>query len=505
MKKTVRAIATLKRLIILGGIIAVVAGCGSDRIPSSLPSTHSPAWMEISSRDFHGKVVLSEGTQSCVKCHGLDFDGGKVNVSCIACHQNYADMCIHCHGGFDPNDKSGAPPYGLRGEFSDTTLAVGAHIIHLRGSSMAGRMPCVSCHHVPVFVSDSVHLDYAPTDPNPITDSIAEITWGGLSNISGGAVWSRADSSCASTYCHGNFTGGNINNKPAWTKKNQADCGSCHDIGVDPAQLAWKHYFHVAAAGLRCADCHAGTVDTLFNFVNAALHVNGISDTLTRDAAICSKCHGEGANQCVYCHGGIDNQTGAPPKGLRGETAATALAVGAHTSHIQGRVISDGIPCAGCHLVPATVTSPGHYDVDSVAEITWGSFSNLNGGAAWNRSAATCAATYCHGNFAGGIASTPHWDTNEQAVCGSCHDIGSNPAALLGRHQQHVTEENIECYQCHAATVNSSNVVIGLGAHIDGIFSVSFWNGQGSYNNTTHQCSGPGGCHGSENWYSGGN
>ncbi|SYZ74750.1 hypothetical protein TRIP_C90378 [Candidatus Zixiibacteriota bacterium] len=491
-------------LVILGLIIAAIAGCSNDRNPSSLPSTHPAAWMEISSQDFHGKVVLTNGTQSCIKCHGSDFNGGLVNVSCIYCHQNSTDMCVHCHGGYNANDKSGAPPYGLRGEISDSTLAVGAHTIHLHGSWMAGGMPCNSCHHVPIFVSDSAHLDYAPNDAHPHTDSIAEITWGGISDLSGGASWSRSDSSCAATYCHGNFAGGKSGNKPNWTKKNQANCGSCHDFGADPAQLLWKHYFHVAAASLNCADCHAATVDTFLNFIDSSLHVNGVPDTLTRDVSICNKCHGQGANQCVYCHGGVDNQTGAPPKGLRGEIATTTLAVGTHTVHLEGRVISDGIPCASCHIVPATVTSPGHYDVDSVAEITWGGFSNLNGGAAWDRNSAACASTYCHGNFSGGISTTPHWDTNEQATCGSCHDIGSNPAALLGRHQQHVTEESIACYQCHAATVNSSNAITGPGAHIDGVFTVSFWNGQGSYNNTTHQCSGPGGCHGSENWYSGG-
>ena len=99
------------------------------------------------------------------------------------------------------------------------------------------------------------------------------------------------------------------------------------------------------------------------------------------------------------------------------------------------------------------VASPGHYGVDSVAEITWGGFANPNGLASWDRNTKTCLNTYCHGNFAGGYGpNDPVWTASNQAHCGSCHDIGYDPATLLWKHKLHVGDYNRKCADCHAAT-----------------------------------------------------
>ncbi len=489
-------------LIILLGLAALPFSCSNNRIPTALPSTHTIQWMDTLSVNFHGNFVLNDGTGGCVKCHGHDYTGGSVNVSCVDCHLKRTNMCTRCHGGYDLNDKSGAPPYGLRKEISDTTRAVGAHTIHLNGSALAGPQPCSSCHAVPAFVSDSVHFGFAPNSRNRVIDSIAKITWGGFSNRNGNAAWNRSTLTCTFTYCHGNFTGGDTNNTPVWNVKNRDTCGTCHDIGSNPSRLGGNHLFHVAAASFRCRDCHAGTVDSNLNIVTPALHIDGINDVLVRDTALCNKCHGTGADQCIYCHGGIDNKTGAPPKGLRGETAATTRAVGTHTKHLQGGTLSNGIKCSDCHIVPAVVESPGHYSVDSVAQIVWSPLSNKSGGATWNRNTLTCALTYCHGNFSGGTSTTPVWTSFNQAPCGACHDIGSNPASLLGLHDTHVIGQGLGCYQCHNTVVNSSFALIGPSLHIDGIFTVSYAAGPGTYDNTTHNCAPP--CHDPQNWYSGG-
>ena len=117
-------------------------------------------------------------------------------------------------------------------------------------------------------------------------------------------------------------------------------------------KLGWKHAYHVGTAGLACGECHAAMIDTLDNIIDPWLHVNGVADTLVRDSSVCEQCHGGGIAGCTGCHGGTDNQTGAPPAGLRGETTPDQLAVGAHTAHVDGGTLADAFACDACPHCP---------------------------------------------------------------------------------------------------------------------------------------------------------
>jgi len=444
--------------------LVVASGCSDKRIPTTLPPAHPAEWQVPASADFHGKVVVQRGPASCQVCHGVDYTGGKVGVSCVECHLQSSGVCLSCHGGAD--NASAAPPLGLRGETDDTTRAVGAHTTHLEGDQISDGVPCASCHIVPAFLFDSLHLDIAS---GPTPDSIAEIVWGDIAPAPG-AAWNRGAARCTNTYCHGNFSGGETGNAPVWTGgASEADCGSCHDVGADPAALLWKHEFHLTFAGLFCADCHASVVDTELVITALDLHVNGVADTLTRDPAICALCHGQGANVCTVCHGGTDNLTGAPPVGLRGETLVTELAVGAHSAHVQGGMLADAFDCTECHVKPDSMLQPGHLGADSVAEITWGGIAPA-AGINWNRGAASCTNTYCHGNFTGGeTANAPVWTGGAgQASCGSCHDVGGNPDKLGWKHEYHVGQ-GLRCADCHAGVVDTLDHVTDLTRHVNGI------------------------------------
>jgi len=484
------------RLLTAGYILILICmtGCSSNRDNPTLPDAHPESWLDSESPDFHGNVVVGSGVAGCAKCHGDDLDGGKVNISCIDCHATLSDICTGCHGGLDNN--AGAPPYGLRGEDSDTSLAVGAHTAHLTGSSLAGPVPCEACHNYPAFVFDSTHLDYNFLSGDIASDSIAEIVWHGIAD-GGDAHWDRNSRNCTGTYCHGGFAGGYANNSPVWTSENQADCGSCHDAGENAADLLWKHDFHVNTAGLYCADCHNNVVDTMLAIGNPDLHINGMVNTQTRDTTVCNQCHGSGPSACTGCHGGIDNLTGAPPSGLSGETATSQLAVGAHTQHLDGGYLTDGIECTECHVVPASLIDQGHLDADSVAEMTWGTLAGDQ--SAWNRTSANCSGTYCHGNFTGGYSdNAPVWTSANQAQCGSCHDNGANSKDLSGKHKKHIVDESVFCNNCHSATINGAGTIISRAAHVDGVKTVSF-PFPGTFSNGS--CSGlPGQCHDTENW-----
>jgi len=417
--------------------------------------------MDQTSIDFHGEVVLANGGEGCKSCHGEAYDGGRSGVSCIDCHLATGTACIRCHGGVD--NTTGAPPAGLRGEVSDTALAVGAHTAHMQGGAISDGVECSSCHRVPAFVLDTLHLDSVSA-----TDSIAEIIWHGIADA-GTATWDRTARTCSGTYCHGAFTGGDTGNTPIWTAAGQANCGSCHDAGADPASLAWKHEFHLNYAGLQCADCHAMVVDTLDSIIGRSLHVNGVADTLTRDSAVCARCHGSGPIACTSCHGGTDNTTGAPPVGLEGETATTDRAVGAHTAHVEGGIIADAFDCVECHIKPADLLSPGHLGSDSIAEITWGDIAPAPG-ATYDTIAGTCSNTYCHGNFAAGyVANAPVWTGTGQAACGSCHEVTGSPADLKWKHAYHVGSVGLRCADCHAAVVDTLSNIVGPALHVNGV------------------------------------
>ncbi len=348
-------------------------------------------------------------------------------------------------------------------------------------------MPLTAAHamFVPASLLSSGHLG---------ADSLAEVIWGNISGAS--SQWNRTARTCANTYCHGNFTGGKTTNAPVWTGANQAACGSCHDAGSNPSSLQWKHGIH-ATWGLQCNDCHSSVVNGSLQIIDKVRHVNGTIDTLTRDASLCNRCHGTGPDRCTVCHGGNDNQTGAPPQGLRGETATSAVAVGAHTGHVEVSDIANAFDCNLCHTKPATVIAPGHLAVDSLAEITWHGISGTSG--VWNRTSKTCVSTYCHGNFPGGkTANAPIWTGTGQATCGSCHDVGTSPSALGGEHDKHVREEGFPCQRCHASTVSTTLTITGKALHINGANNVNFFPNTGSYSNGT--CSDPAGCHGNEHW-----
>ncbi len=438
-------------------------GCSSEKTSPTLPGAHPVSWMQSESPDFHGRLVYQNGTESCASCHGINQTGGRVEISCLDCHGPGGADCSRCHGGED--NSTGAPPTGLRGESADTSLAVGAHTAHLVNSWLATAVPCSTCHTVPLYLLSPGHVDQPGTGGQP-PDSIAEIVWHGLADP-GNAAWDRVTRTCAGTYCHGNFSGGYANNAPVWTGSNQATCGSCHDVGRDPGQLGGSHAYHVNTAGLACGDCHFSVTDTLLNILNPALHVNGQADFLVRDQALCDDCHGSGPEVCIQCHGGTDNQTGAPPLGLEGETATGQLAVGAHTTHLEGDTQADAFACSECHVVPAAMIAPGHLDPDETAELTWGPLAGP--ASSWIRGSASCTNTYCHGNFTGGeTANAPVWTGVNQATCGSCHDVGSDPDRLLWIHPYHINTAGLTCGDCHASVVDTLLNIVNTALHVNG-------------------------------------
>lgn len=393
----------------------------------------------------------SNGVCSNVVCHG---SGNSPSWG-----QDVTLGCTSCHGGTD--NTTGAPPIDLKGNTTTTARGVGAHTMHVSSSPWANAFDCQECHIKPQQIGDAGHVDLTPP---------AEIVWGQLSKSDGlAAGWDG--NSCTNIYCHGaSLKNGKISSA-RWTQPEAVNCNSCH--GLPPKTGA--HEEHVEK-GFDCNFCHDGFQKNAA--VKKEVHINGQRNVQFSSAVggsyangVCSNviCHGtstpnwteDAELSCVSCHGGLLNTTGAPPFSLKGDTTRAVKGVGAHTVHVMGDCLSDGVACTECHLRPNETDSPGHIGVELLpAEITWGSLAKHGGvEPSWD-GVQTCQNVYCHGEFdKGNKDNNPKWVNFEGTQpCGSCH--GMPPAAP---HPQVNT-----CSSCHSLVVDASNRIIAKDKHING-------------------------------------
>lgn len=163
-----------------------------------------------------------------------------------------------------------------------------------------------------------------------------------------------------------------------------------------------------------------------------------------------------GASACVGCHGGLADDSGAPPFDAHGLTSSAA--VGAHTRHLAA-----GVACASCHVVPTQVAFPRH--LNGVADVTFGPAAQDPASAAtpvWNAATRTCANVYCHApsTAPGGTVPVPQW-TGSISGCTACHE---GPATIHGGGIAPTA-----CVACHETTVTGAGAIVpGGGAHANG-------------------------------------
>lgn len=394
--------AALVGLALLGALAG--GGCAVER-PRVTGETdgriHGSGNLDPASDEFHGREVARRGwdLRVCASCHGEDFRGGTAKVGCTKCHDEGPTACATCHGRSGP--------------------VTGAHAAH-RG----GGVGCGECHVVPARWDDAGHVlaDAAP----------AEVVFGALAGAtivaadrSGPPRYAGEGGRCENVYCHGDalHAGGGKLTQPRWDDATApvGGCDGCH--GAPPPSHAQD----------RCEACHPGAA--------AGAHLDG---TLQIGRA----------PGCGGCHGGA--ASAAPPVDLSGNTATTAIGVGAHQAHLVAPSRLRGpIECATCHRVPGGLLDAGHLDSPPPAEVA--------AGLGWDRGAATCATAWCHGPAA------PVWTQSSGAACGTCHGVPPvSPAHTPG---MPITG----CAACHPRTIDAMGkilIVDGPGGptseHIDG-------------------------------------
>ena len=194
-----------------------------------------------------------------------------------------------CDGG--ALNATGAPPKATWGNGADA-IRIGAHSAHVTGTPLAAPIACTECHVKPTDALSSGH----------VTGPTATITWGPLARSSGAAPsWTRTTATCATTYCHGGYSGtftyfffdaystvayAGGKGSPKWTD-GPMTCTSCH--ANPPRNGNWHDPTH--GGGSSCNLCHpdvdaAGTAIT-----NPALHVNGAVDVVATFKTSCFGCH----------------------------------------------------------------------------------------------------------------------------------------------------------------------------------------------------------------------
>lgn len=523
---------------------------------------HPASWMSTTDPGFHAFSAI-RGLAACQTCHLQDLSGGKTGHACAECHvaggtANDFTTCTACHGGTD--NLTGAPPAAIWGQAGDPArgggsadpVRVGAHSAHVVAGQFGPAFGCEVCHVKPTSMLSPGHIDSV----DPTAAPTATVTFGGLAvNGSVSPTWDRTSATCNSTYCHGatldpSGAVGTIKN-PVWTGgATQVYCGSCH--GVPPL---FPHVAVDTTNGLGvCSTCHSLTVDGAGNIIPASQggkHLDGLVEASGHDAqwldptsstfhafaadrgiANCTPCHGADlgggsvgvacamchksggvANDfatCTACHGGQDNQSGAPPAPIwgyagdpnRGGGTLDPIRVGAHSKHLAPTV-TNPFDCGVCHVKPSSILSPGHIDNPTpVATVTFGGIAaQVPPGPApsWDRTAAGCSSTYCHGNYAGvyaydvydwgsdsyvtnyvnytGKKATPTW-TSGPMTCGSCH--GNPPAGTgtwhSGYHGYYQADGFNECQLCHPDAYSENGVGLSITnppQHLNGIVEVT--------------------------------
>lgn len=201
----------------------------------------------------------------------------------------------------------------------------------------------------------------------------------------------------------------------------------------------------------------------------------------------CDSCHIAGwRTDCIFCHGGTETSTGAPPMDIDGETARITFPE--HTSHVTEGVHA-AWDCTQCHVKPTDVLSVSHFltgdETACAAEVVF--LDGLSPAASYSTTG-SCSNLYCHGNGQSST-STATAQSGSEYGCDGCHGGEENSwRGLSGKHPSH--RGHVTCGDCHKDTVSGTDTIIGPDYHVNGTKDVRLPESMTRNNNT---CNGT--CH----------
>lgn len=257
---------------------------------------------------------------------------------------------------------------------------------------------------------------------------------------------------CSGRYHPDNFKEAAVHG--AALKSLSSDCRDCHGADLTGG-----------SSNVGCDGCHAGATPTAWR------------------------------TNCTFCHGGVDNNTGAPPRNLDGTNHVGAFP--SHTAHVTGSAFANAYDCTECHVKAKDVLSAGHI----FGNPPGGALNDFGAGvspqATFDRTTGTCANVYCHGNGRGDNGTMA---ANAPPVqCSGCHAVAASAANALagmsGPHASHMADPSgITCADCHGATTTDGATIANKDLHINGKADIMIPTAGFTYDATAGTCTGV--CHG---------
>jgi predicted CxxxxCH...CXXCH cytochrome family protein len=502
--------------------------------------------------DVHGSD-LRLGVLDCRACHGSDLNGNPPALSCDACHTPaeptaWRTDCIFCHGGVD--DLTGAPPKNLDGTLTSAEGAFPPHHVHVE-SQLSDPLDCVQCHVKAVDVLSVGHVfdatpgvaevdlaaGLSPQGTYSPGEGCQNLYCHGDGQGDNGAVnVSAPPMTCNS--CHAGLSSGSagwdqMGGLHSFHLSSGASCEDCHqattangtsiadpsrhvnairDVQLSAGGLAWNESERTCTGS-----CH-GHAHAASSWIGGAQRFHPLgyaqheqhspdmelqrmdcrtchgADLMGGLGPSCDTCHSDGwRSDCLFCHGGDDNFTGAPPRDLGALPMSGSQAFLGHTAHVSER-ISAAYDCLQCHSKPSDVLTVGHAfdDTPGRAEVSF--VMGLSAAGDYD-GAGTCTSVYCHGN---GQADTGlAVDGTGPMDCDSCHaGMASSESAwgsMSGDHRKHL-REGFDCGDCHLDVTSDGQSILDASLHVDRNVQLHFSDALLIYNSGTGRCSGT--CHG---------
>lgn len=506
---------------------------GSCGMCHDTPSGGGPRVDGAAANGVDGSAIGATNDSTCVECHltKLGLSGGEIHHTsqheyaargaCTECHADTpgklaADHtatiqtdgeCSGCHQT-TAGTAAGAPValaddkvhdacttcHGLDGQLLSLSAAndpaTPATVIAMQAGN------CAACHgssfdgHTHTHdVSYDASADQSQAAAQPGTPCANCHNDAGASLGSWAAILMEHQNACAT--CHRYTNADGLNSPPLAESDNaiasgtNVTCVTCHTekaVGGSQATHGSGH-----AAGWSAKDQHGYQVNRT-GFASCQ-NCHGVN------LASCTTCHANNGfatwnTNCTFCHGERASGRQSPPLDIQGRSDTANTSVGRHDQHV-GSSVANTITCVDCHLshADAIADTNNHLDGNGMAEVI------LGGAGVYTRASATtatCATSYCHGNFLGGTSTTPNWTSTTAMTCTSCHLTTTQATGEHARHTQYYA-----CSVCHGSGYSATAVNAAL--HVNGVKNVG---GNGSNISTwisSSQSCTPA-CHGSKPW-----
>ena len=352
----------------------------------------------------------------------------------------------------------------------------------LLGSSLVGLLACYQAD-----AGDKALLTFDPLQAGG-TGGTAGTTGAATGNASGAA--GTATGNASGSNASGNApTGGSAgtsgngltgtNGGSANTSGGSGNLGTSGAVGVTGevfpfaanCRTPWEEPGNYHDPGYDAPEVH-GPEAILFK--DSCLDCHGEDLTGCTKADSCDNCHDGGhadgwREDCVYCHGGDENDTGAPPHDLD-PFKSGPLSFPSHSAHVMEGDLHDGHDCDSCHKKPESMLDSGHMFDDTLGEAEVSFAGGLAKEGAYDKNTGDCSSIYCHGD---GREPGKAPAADSELDCNSCHADHTRPTALSGAHNAHMNptlnrDVVIGCDDCHGDTVRGDDAIVGKAFHVNG-------------------------------------